>query len=133
MDIRASLSGEGWGARFSASTDFKSVESTTKNASTFFTHSEVSCCAYTASVQRYNPPNFTENFLNAIDALPKDYEKSIYREFVNTFGTHYIKEANMGALYGQQSSISTESWAKMVQQGIDIDASAGYSGKHKFV
>ena len=35
----------------------------------------------------------------------------------------------MGALYGQQSTISSESWGRMVNQDLDIRASAGYSGK----
>ena len=59
----------------------------------------------------------------------KNYDVEKYRQFINTFGTHYIKEANMGALYGQQSTISSESWGRMVNQDLDISASAGYSGK----
>ena len=59
----------------------------------------------------------------------KNYNVEKYRQFINTFGTHYIKEANMGALYGQQSTISAESWGRMVNQDLDIIASAGYSGE----
>ena len=35
----------------------------------------------------------------------------------------------MGALYGQQSTISSESWGRMASQDVDIIASAGYSGE----
>ena len=35
----------------------------------------------------------------------------------------------MGALYGQQSTISAQSWGRMVNQDLDISASAGYSGE----
>ena len=59
----------------------------------------------------------------------KNYIVEKYRQFINTFGTHYIKEANMGALYGQQSTISAQSWGRMVNQDLDISASAGYSGE----
>ena len=129
LEEKASAGFTVFGASFSASVDFKTVETSTKNQSTFFTQSEVSCCAYTASILQYTPPAFTKNFLTGVDSLPKTYEKSAYRKFINTFGTHYIKEANMGALYGQQSSISSESWGKMVDQDIKIDVSAGYSGE----
>ena len=57
------------------------------------------------------------------------YDVEKYRHFINTFGTHYIKEANMGALYGQQSTISSESWGRMVNQDLDISASASAAGK----
>ena len=59
----------------------------------------------------------------------QNYDVEKYRQFINTFGTHYIKEANMGALYGQQSTISSESWGRMVNQDLDISASASASGK----
>ena len=71
LDAKASASGAFWGASFSASTDFKSVETITKNASTFYTQSEASCCAYSASILEYNPPAFSQNFLSGIDSLPK--------------------------------------------------------------
>ena len=35
----------------------------------------------------------------------------------------------MGAFFGEQSEISSKSWEKMEEQGIDIVASAEYSGK----
>jgi hypothetical protein len=35
----------------------------------------------------------------------------------------------MGALYGQQSAISSKSWGRMVNQNLDISASASASGK----
>ena len=35
----------------------------------------------------------------------------------------------MGALYGQQSTISSESWGRMVNQDLDVSASASASGK----
>jgi hypothetical protein len=71
LDAKASACGGFWGASFSASTDFKSIETTTKNASTFYTQSESSCCAYSASILEYDPPAFSQNFLSGIDGLPK--------------------------------------------------------------
>ena len=51
-----------------------------------------------------------------------------YLDFFDEFGTHFVKIAHLGAMYGEQSDISAESWNKMVNTGIDIKASASYSG-----
>ena len=104
------------------------MESRSRNSSNFFTHSEVSCCAYSAAVQFYDPPELSKDFTNAIDELPENYDKEQYMEFIESFGTHYIKQADMGALYGQQSQVSSESWGRMTDEEISISASAGYSG-----
>jgi hypothetical protein len=63
----------------------------------------------------------------------KNYTVEKYRQFINTFGTHFIKDANMGALYGQQSTISAQSWGRMVNQDLDISASASASGEIIFI
>ena len=51
-----------------------------------------------------------------------------YLHFFDEFGTHFVKKAHLGAMYGEQSEISAKSWNKMVDTGIDIKASASYSG-----
>ena len=104
------------------------MESRSRNGSNFFTHSEVSCCAYSAAVLFYDPPELSKDFTNAIDKLPETYDKERYMEFIEKFGTHYIEQADMGALYGQQSQVSSKSWGRMTDQEISISASAGYSG-----
>ena len=132
LDVKASVEGSGWGARFSASADYKHVDSSTKSSKSLFTHSEISCCAYTASVLDYAPPAFSENFLNGAKSLSTKYDKTAYRDFIGTFGTHYVRRAHMGATYGQQSEISSSSWKQMEDMDINIKASAGYSGKTEF-
>ena len=52
-------------------------------------------------------------------------------EFFEEFGTHFVKRAHLGAMYGEQLEISAESWSNMVNTGIDIKASASYSGDFK--
>ena len=76
----------------------------------------------------YDPPELSKDFTNAIDKLPENYDKERYMKFIENFGTHYIKQADMGALYGQQSQVSSESWGKMTDEEISISVSAGYSG-----
>ena len=131
LDVKVSVEGSGWGGRFSASTDYKNVDSSTKSSQSLFTHSEISCCAYTASILEYDTPAFSQNFIKGVKTLPINYDKDrqAYRRFFDTFGTHYVKLVNMGATYGQQSKISSSSWKQMLENDVNIAASAGYSGK----
>ena len=118
--------------RFSASVEYKHVAQSTNKKDHFFTHSEASCCVYSAAVLEHDPPDFTVNFKKALDELPpNDYEKNkkAYFDFISTFGTHWIEFEDMGALYGEQSEISARTWGKMKEDGINIKASAEYSGK----
>ena len=50
-----------------------------------------------------------------------------FRRFINNYGTHYIQQADMGALFGEQTMISTESYNEMTSDGINIDLYAGFS------
>lgn len=128
LDVKASVEGSGWGAKFSASVDYRHVESSTKSSKSLFTHSEISCCAYTASILEYSPPAFSKNFLAGVKTLKTQYDQKMYRKFIDTFGTHYVKIANMGATYGQQSEVSSSAWKQMEENGVNIKVSAGYSG-----
>ena len=47
--------------------------------------------------------------------------------FIDNYGTHYIKQADMGALFGEQTMISTESYNKMVSDGVNVGLYAGFS------
>jgi len=116
-------------ASFSASTEFRQVEEKSSEQSTFYTMSEVQCCAYWACLEDYHIPKFDDNFMRGLDTLPVEYDEYKYSKFVENFGTHYIMEAEMGALYGQQSTISKESWYKMKSSGTNIEMAASYSGK----
>ena len=51
----------------------------------------------------------------------------MFHRFIKAFGTHYISQSTMGALFGEQSMISSESWSEMVSNGVNINAAAGFS------
>ena len=59
--------------------------------------------------------------------MTEEYKEEVYREFLDSFGTHYIKRADMGAIYGQQSMFTQEDWMEMEKIGIDIKLYADYS------
>jgi len=90
---------------------------------------EVTCCTYWVCLNTFTQPEFNNNFKNELDHLPRNYNANEYMRFVSIFGTHYINQARMGALYGEQSTISAESWERMVSKGVNIGAAASYSGK----
>ena len=118
----------GIGASFSASADYKHVEEETSSGENLFVQSEASCCAYTAKLHTFTPPPFHPNFLAALETLTEKYDAAVYRKFIRSFGTHYLKKATMGSVFGQQSELTAESWSKMVQDGVSVGASAGFSG-----
>merc|ERR1712227_829136 len=62
-----------------------------------------------------------------LHTLTETYDEHSYRRFLESFGTHYVKKSTMGAIFGEQSMISAESWTYMVQQGWNIGIMAGMS------
>lgn len=128
LSTQVGVSGSGWGAEFSASTGFKSVAKGSSQRHSFYTQSEIRCCASIAKTQTYNLPPLTTNFKNGLATLTADAPESAYFDFIETFGTHYVKSATLGALFGQQSEITASAWAKMTEDKVDIKAAAGYSG-----
>lgn len=52
----------------------------------------------------YKPPSVSENFATALDYLHDDMEA--YYNFLDNFGTHYIKRMKLGAKYGYRSEFS---------------------------
>jgi len=136
LGVKAEVGGGAWGAKFSASADYQHVEKTSKGGCTLYTHSEIQCCKYRATIAQYSSPELTEDFKIALDELPLLFDnktdnnksKMKYLHFFDEFGTHFVKKAHLGAMYGEQSEISAKSWNKMVDTGIDIKTSASYSG-----
>merc|ERR1711990_487328 len=96
-------------AKFSASTDYKEVEKHIESEGTIYTVPEVEFSVYTTDINNYEYPEFTEDFIAGVDALTEEYDEKIYQNFINNYGTHFIKRATLGARYGQlQSSKATE-------------------------
>ena len=115
------------GGRFGASAEYKHVLEETHNHSSIFMQTDTTCCAYIASVEKYVHPPFHPNFIGGLESLTEEYDEQVYRDFVDSFGTHYIKDADMGAIYGQQSMFTQDGWMNMERKGIDIGLYADYS------
>jgi len=127
LERKVSLSVEGYGAKFSASLDYKEVKEGTESSHCLYTHADVSCCAYIVELLAFAPPPLSANFRAAVGTLSDTYDEKTYMRVIQYFGTHFISQALMGGLYGQQSKITSSSWTKMESMGLDISAGASYS------
>lgn len=126
LQVDVSVDFKGWGASFSASTDYKSVQEGTSSGETTYITSQTLCEAYAATVGKavLNPALYT-----AILQLPATSKDATpYIDFYNHWGTHYIHNLRMGGRYGVISSFSTSDFTDMSSTELDITASAGYSG-----
>ena len=125
LGVYLGIQGSLGNASFGASIDYKHIEESTEKETSLFTQADASCCAYTGEIFEYTMPTFHRNFVGGLKSLTELYDEGVYRRFLNTFGTHYVKKTIMGAVYGQQSEITYENWSKMVSDGLDIGLYAG--------
>ena len=97
---------------------------------------EALCITHKVDISDTSKKTFTEPFIDTVVALNEailngsaQRQLQEFKRFVNEFGTHYVKHANMGAFYGMQSEISHDNWYKMVNNGFDIGLYASYGAK----
>jgi len=122
---------EGWGAAFSASAAYQHVEEGTSSDNSVYMQASATCSVYSVQVNTFAPPRVTQNFLLGVQHLPTTYDAANaadFNLFVSTFGTHVMHGAEFGGQWGQVSKFSQSSWANMISSGLDVSASASYSG-----
>jgi len=129
LETKVSLSVSGWGASFSASTDYKHVLEGTSEEHSLFTQAEAVCSAYQAKVMIFGGlgPKLHEAFLAALADLPQDYSEDDYMDFIDQYGTHYVSSVIMGSMFGQQSKFTSSAWTRMESSHLNINAVAGFS------
>lgn len=128
LEVEVSAEFSGWGAKFSASTDYKRVEEGSTAHKEVYTASKATCEVYCASLDVFDSPSLTVNFMKGVkDYLPQNYSAAKYKYFIDTFGTHVLSAVRMGGRFGQQSTFSSHNWTHMLQTGVNVKASASYS------
>jgi len=113
----------GFGASFTASTDFTDTQEKTSKEEKIITQSTATCCLYKARISKYTPPLLTEGFQIAVERLPQDFNDE-YFKFIDYFGTHYIHQAQYGALLGMRAEITRKDWKTMREKGRSISVGA---------
>ena len=88
---------------------------------------QVKCCVYTSQMFEFLRPPLHKNFIAGLHSLTELYDDAVYRRFIKAFGTHFVSSSTMGAIWGEQTLITSESWTYMVQNGWNIGAMAGMS------
>lgn len=120
-----------WGAAFSASTEYKQVQSGTSIENSVYVQALATCSVYYVEAKWYTPPQVTDDFLKGLEDLPETFNAgtaSDFYKFLDTFGTHVMSGAEFGGQWGQVSKFSQEAWTNMISSELDISAAATYSG-----
>jgi len=112
---------------FSGSIGWHHVNDMTENGANAFTMSEAKCCVYTSEMFEFMRPPLHKNFIAGLHSLTEEYNAVVYRRFIKAFGTHFITRSQMGAIFGEQSMISSESWSYLVENGWNIKSMASMS------
>jgi hypothetical protein len=90
-----------------------------------YVKSDARCSVYCASTNPYQLPALSANFQLGVGRLPLTYDEPVYLKFLTIFGTHVTTEVIMGALFGQESEITTVAWDKMINAGTNVSTTAG--------
>jgi hypothetical protein len=115
---------------FSANSEFNQMSSSMNSEDKLYIQNTATCSVYRAVVNRYDPPEFSKNFLaglESIKGLPFELNKELYYKFITTFGTHYIYDVMMGSRYTYILETTNNSYNTMKSSGVNISAQAKYS------
>lgn len=129
LEVSVSADFKGWGASFSANSDYKTVKEGSSYGESKIVTSEAKCEAYATSIVSgsLNPA-----IVKAIHNLPPNSTtlpyRQLYIDFFNHWGTHFAHGLMMGGRYGIRSSFTETKFISMSTSGLDIKSSAGYSG-----
>ncbi|MBD2505472.1 MAC/perforin domain-containing protein [Anabaena azotica] len=64
-----------------------------------------------------------------VSAVKNLNSQSSYNEFIKTYGTHYAHEVTFGGRMYQRIQISTQTYKRLVEKGVDVSVSAEASYK----
>lgn len=126
LSVDASVSGEGWGASFSASFDYNSVKQQTSSHKSRYYSSKALCTVYSASIN-YQAATLSDDFISAVKQLSG---LKAYRDIITMYGTHFVWDMKVGGRYGYRSEMTTDNLMELARQlhGIGASAAATYSG-----
>ena len=128
LAVSASVSGGGWGAHFSASAGYKESSSVVSTGESVFILSRASCNYYYMRLLEDDAPPFDPLFLNWIIKLNNTDDETVYVNFFERYGTHFLKEVKFGASFTYEHKMSSSSYKSEQEKGVNVAVSASYSG-----
>jgi hypothetical protein len=119
-------------AQANGEAQYKSSTKKTTTESMTYTKTEALCGVFRAVFQDYAPPQLDTSFITALKQLnTKNFdnvnERSYFYEFVNKFGSHYVREAIMGSKFSAFREIATGEYEEKKTSGWKFSAEASYS------
>jgi hypothetical protein len=114
----------------SLNVDFNEMSKSMSENDKMLILNEAECSIYRTHVKQYSPPPLSDNFINALKTIDgKTWENSNkeYRAFIDSFGTHYLKDTLMGSRYTYILETSNTKFSQMVDKGMNIASNARYS------
>ncbi|KAJ7373975.1 hypothetical protein OS493_009303 [Desmophyllum pertusum] len=116
------------GFSFKASTTVQHKTEEMKTASHTYVNTQAVCSIYTGAIFMDLPPKPSDEFIASLKKWENNPSEENIRNLVDNYGTHFITDVVMGAKFGEESQVTTESYEKMVSDGLDVGTAAGYSG-----
>uniref|UniRef100_A0A7S1KQF9 Uncharacterized protein n=1 Tax=Percolomonas cosmopolitus TaxID=63605 RepID=A0A7S1KQF9_9EUKA len=113
---------------FSGSDTIKNAQSSLDSSDKTAITSEATCSVYEASLNPFKYPKFDEGFTVAVKALSKTYDhtsEGVYREFIDTYGTHVITKVLMGSRYGRMYIMTKDAKQNADEQLKESERSKG--------
>ena len=130
-----SVSGE---YAFSSSSKYKEFVDTSRATQTVTYEARALCSEFKASLKPYYSHVFDDRFEMALNNLPYPYEKSNethtreYKQFLDSFGTHYISDVTLGAKHVFSSIMKSDDVSELLRSDIDISSSLSWSVQASF-
>ena len=128
LSVSAHVSGGGWGVSFSASTGYKESSSVVATGKSVYILSKASCNYYYMRLLEDDAPPFHPVFLKWILKLNNTNQDTVYVDFFERYGTHFLKEVQFGATFTYEHKMSSQDYKTEKQKGVNVAVSASYSG-----
>ena len=129
LKIHVDADFKGKAASFSASADYQQVHQSTQSRQTVFISSQAQCEVYGASVDDAPLTDFFVKAVNSLSEVINSSTKHDYLTFIQKYGTHIVTALKMGGRFGVRSEFSTTDYSNLCSSGVNVKASAGYSGQ----
>ena len=94
----------------------------------------LTCAAYKLSMNLFDHPPFSDNFLAGLNFLPNKYDESsagMFNMFISSFGTHVVTQLISGGRWGWQSEFRYDDIERISKDGFDFGLGLEIAAKVK--
>lgn len=131
LSVDVTVEASGYGAAFSASSDYKQVSQDTSSTKDVFITTSATCQTYLVNLNNFMHPNYSDVFAEQGALLPEFFDPnnaSMFWQFFDLFGTHFPTQIIFGSRWGYSFESTQAQYTSMQTAGIDITVAASYAG-----